>query len=170
LEKNHLLGLSPEKGRFRAFLLASLKNFLANEWDKSQRIKRGGGMEMLSLDWQNADERYQTQPLDELSPDKLYDRAWAMTLLSRVLEKLTVAHAETAWFGALKACLTVDRGSMNYAEVAVDLGMSEGAVRVAVHRLRRHYRELLRAEIAGTLVDAALVEDEMQALFRAFDS
>jgi RNA polymerase sigma factor (sigma-70 family) len=168
LEKNYLEGLSPEKGRFRAFLLASLKNFLANEWDKSQRKKRGGGLEILSLEWQDADKRYRIDPVDELSPEKLFDRAWAMTLLARVVEKLAGVYVGNESFEKLKPCLTAERGTINYAEVAGELGMSEGAVRVAAHRLRRQYREFLRAEIAETLVDPGLVEDEMSALFRAF--
>ena len=81
LEKNYLQGLTSEKGRFRAFLLAALKHYMANEWDKSQRQKRGGGVTPLTLDWGDADTRYQIDPADQLSPDRLYDRAWAMTLL-----------------------------------------------------------------------------------------
>ncbi len=149
-------------------MLASLKNFLANEWDKTQRQKRGGGQEILSLDWQDADTRYRIDPVDDLSPDKLYDRIWALTLLARVVEKLEALYVGNDSFGKLKPCLTADRASINYAEVANELGMSEGAVRVAAHRLRRQYREFLRAEIAETLVDTNLVEDELNALFRAF--
>lgn len=168
LEKNYLEGLTPERGRFRAFMLASLKNFLANEWDKTQRKKRGGGQEILSLDWHDADMRYRIDPVDQLSPDKLYDRIWALTLLARVVEKLEVFYVGNDSFDKLKSCLTVDRASINYADVAGQLGMSEGAVRVVVHRLRRQYREFLRAEIAETLVDTSLIEDELDALFRAF--
>lgn len=168
LEQNYLEGLTPERGRFRAFMLASLKNFLANQWDKSQSQKRGGGLEFLSLDWQDADTRYGVDPVDQLSPDKLFDRVWAVTLLSRVIEKLTQLYHGSPSFEHLKSCLTVDRGSIDYAKVADQLGMSEGTVRVAAHRLRRQYRELLRTEIQETLVDTALVEDELNALFRAF--
>lgn len=168
LEKNYLEGLTPERGRFRAFMLASLKNFLANEWDKTQRQKRGGGQEILSLDWQDADTRYRIDPVDDLSPDKLYDRIWALTLLARVVEKLEALYVGNDSFEKLKPCLTADRASINYGEVANELGMSEGAVRVAAHRLRRQYREFLLAEIAETLVDTNLVEDELNALFRAF--
>ena len=170
LEKNPFPDLSPANGRFRSYLLVSLKNFLANDWDKNRRIKRGGGVEILSLDWHNADERYQTQPVDHLSPDKLFDRAWAMTLLGRVLEKLAVMHAQTPWFEALKICLTADRRLMDYSEVAENLTMSEGAVRVAVHRLRAQYRELLRTEIGETLVNQELVQEELNSLFQSFDS
>ncbi len=167
-EKNFLDGLNPERGRFRFFLLAALKHFLANEWDKSQRQKRGGGVELLSLDWQDAESRYRIDPADQLSPDKLYDRAWALTLLERVMHRLQLANAENDYFLSLKPCLTAERRAINYPEVAETLGISESAVRVAVHRLRRQYRELLRAEIAETLADPAQLEDELQALYLAF--
>lgn len=170
LEKNPFPDLSPENGRFRSYLLVSLKNFLANNWDKNSRIKRGGGVEILSLDWHNANERYQTQPVDHLSPDKLFDRAWAMTLLSRVLEKLAEIHAKTPWFADLKVCLTVDRHLMNYCEVAEKVNMSEGAVRVAVHRLRAQYKQLLHEAIGETLVNQELVKEEINSLFQSFES
>jgi RNA polymerase sigma factor (sigma-70 family) len=168
LEKNHLDGLSPERGRFRSFLLAALKHFLANEWDKSQSKKRGGGVSLLSLDWQDAESRYRIEPADQLSPDKLYDRAWALTLLERVLRRLERANEGNAYFSELKPCLTTERGAIDYPEVAARLGMSENALRVAVHRLRKQYRELLRAEISETLADPQLLDDELQALYGAF--
>lgn len=168
LEKNGLDGLGPERGRFRSFLLAAMKNFLANEWDKSRTRKRGGGVVPLSLDWQDADSRYRIEPADKLSPDKLYDRAWALTLLERVLQQLEAVNANNEYFQQLKPCLTTERRSIQYPDVARQLGISESAVRVAAHRLRRQYRELLRAEIAGTLADPGLLEDELQALYGAF--
>ena len=168
LEKKFFDGLSPERGRFRFFLLAALKHFLANEWDKSQRQKRGGGVELLSLDWQDAESRYRIDPADQLSPDKLYDRAWALTLLERVMHRLQMANVENEYFLSLKPCLTAERRAIDYPEVAETLGISESAVRVAVHRLRKQYRELLRAEIVETLADPAQLEDELQALYRAF--
>ena len=171
LEKNYLEGLRSEKGKFRAFLLASLKHFLANEWDKSQRQKRGGGVTVLSLDWQDADTRYQIDPADMLSPDKLFDRAWAVTLLERVIVRLRdecAADGRSALFDRLKPFLMVGRSAIPHAQAAAELGMAEGAVRVAVHRLRRRYRQLLREEIAQTLSDPAQVDEEMRALFNAF--
>lgn len=168
VEKNFLDGLSPERGRFRFYLLAAMKHFLANEWDKSQRQKRGGGAVVLSLDWQDAETRYRIEPADQLSPDKLYDRAWALTLLERVMHRLETANAGNGYFFSLKPCLTAERQTINYPMVAENLGISESAVRVAVHRLRRQYRELLRMEIAETLADPAQLEDELQALYRAF--
>ena len=166
--RKDLDGLSPELGRFRAFLLAALKNFLANEWDKSQRLKRGGGVIFLPLGCQGAEERYSIEPTHHLTPDKLYDRAWAITLLERVLDRLESANSGNPAFAALKPFLTVARHEMDYPAVALELGMSEGAVRVAVHRLRKQYRECLKAEIAGTLADPDQLEDELRALYAAF--
>lgn len=168
LEKNYLDGLSPERGRFRAFLLVALKHFLANEWDKSQSQKRGGGASILSLDWQDAEFRYRIEPVDQLSPDKLYDRAWALTLLERVLQRLELSNDGNAYFQELKPCLTTERRAIDYTEVAARVGMTENALRVAVHRLRKQYRQLLRAEISETLADPQLLEDELQALYGAF--
>jgi len=171
LEKNYLEKLDSEKGKFRAFLLASLKHFLANEWDKANSLKRGGGTVPLSLDWQNADTRYQIDPPDHLSPDKLFDRAWAVTLLERVIQHLrdeNVSGGNEKVFEALKPFLTMGKSAIPYGETAELLGMTESAVRVTVHRLRKRYRELLRAEIAQTLSDPAQVEEEVRALFSAF--
>ena len=171
LEKNYLAGLSAGRGRFRAFLLASLKHFLANEWDKSQRQKRGGGVAPLSLDWETADTKFQVAATAEPSPDKAFDREWAVTLLARVIERLR-AECETEGkarqFEQLKVFLTAGKGVASHADVAQALGMDEGAARVAAHRLRKRYRELLRDEIAHTLADPAQVDEEMRALFGAF--
>lgn len=171
LAKNYLDGLSSDKGKFRAFLLASLKHFLANEWDRANRQKRGGHAEHLSLDWQSADDRYQFDLAGPLAPDMLYDRAWAVTLLERVLTRLRDEHAEAdkaTFFEHVKPFLMVGKGAIPYAQAAEELGLAEGAVRVAVHRLRRRYRELLREEIAQTLSDPAQAGEELQALFAAF--
>jgi DNA-directed RNA polymerase specialized sigma24 family protein len=171
LAKNYLEKLSSEKGRFRAFLLASLKHFLANEWDRTNRQKRGGGVAPLSLDWQDADTRFRIDPADHLSPDKLFDRAWAVTLLERVIAHLAEENAaedKVRLFERLRPFLMVGSSAIPYAQAAVQLGMNEGAVRVAVHRLRRRYRELLRQEIGQTLAKPERIEEEIQALFRAF--
>ncbi len=171
LAKNYLEGLSTERGRFRAFLLASLKHFLANEWDKSQRQKRGGGVIHLSLDWQTADSKFQVAATTEPSPDQAYDREWALALLSLVIECLQaecVADGKAKLFEQLKVFLAEGKGETAQSEVAKALGMEEGAVRVAVHRLRKRYRQLLRDEIANTLSDPAMVDEEMRALFGAF--
>lgn len=173
LAKNYLEGLSEERGRFRAFLLAALKNFLINEWKYAQRQKRGGGETLLSLDWETADTKFQVAATNEPSPDRAFDREWALALLGKVIERLQVecdAEGKGRLFERLKAFLTAGKGEAAHAEVARGLGMEEGAVRVAVHRLRKRYRVLLRAEIAQTLSDAAMVDEEMRALFGAFES
>ena len=171
LAKNYLKGLSAERGRFRAFLLTALKHFLINEWDRARCQKRGGGAAHLSLDWQTADTQFQIAATAELSPDKAFDREWALTLLAKVIERLRVecdADGKLKQFEQLKLFLTVGKGAVSYGDVAKTLGMDEPAVRVAAHRLRKRYRQLLRDEIAQTLSDPTQVAEEMQALFGAF--
>ena len=171
LAKNYLEGLSAERGRFRAFLLAALKNFLTNEWKKSQRLKRGGGDTVLSLDWETADTKFQVADTNEPSPDKTFDREWAVALLALVIEKLRAecaAEGKAKPFEQLKVFLTAPKGTISYADAAHALGVDEGTARVAAHRLRKRYRELLRDEIAHTLADPAMVDEEMRALFGAF--
>ena len=171
LAKNFLANLDSERGKFRAFLLASLKHFLANEWDKSQAQKRGGGAVNLSLDWQTADTKFRVAATAEPSPDKAFDREWALALLARVIERLQsecVAEGKGKLFEQLKTFLMAGGGDSAQAEVAKSLGMEEGAVRVAIHRLRKRYRVLLRDEIANTLSDEVMVDEEMRALFGAF--
>ena len=173
LEKNYLEGLSSERGRFRAFLLASLKHFLANEWDKATRQKRGGGARHLSLDWQSAGERYHFDPPDHASPDRLFDREWALALLERVIRRLRdecVADGKENLFEQAKGYLMVGQAAIPYAQAALELGMDEGAVRVAVHRLRRRYRQILRDEIAQTLSDPGGVDEELRSLQAALAS
>jgi RNA polymerase sigma-70 factor (ECF subfamily) len=171
LEKNYLEDLTAERGKFRAFLLASLKHFLANEWDKSQRRKRGGNKVHLSLDWQTADTRFQIAAANAPGPDQAFDREWAMALLAKVIERLRgecQADGRSGQFEQLKIFLTAGKGAASYADAAKSLGMEEGAARTAAHRLRKRYRELLRDEISQTLADPSLVEEEMCALFGAF--
>lgn len=171
LEKNFLANLDSERGKFRAFLLAALKHFLANEWDKAQAQKRGGGETHLSLDWQTADTKFQVAAQNEPSPDKAFDREWALALLAKVIERLqaeSTAEGKGKLFEQLKVFLMAGKSESAQAEVARTLGMEEGAVRVAVHRLRKRYRVLLRDEIAHTLSDAKMVDEEMRALFGAF--
>ena len=171
LQRNYLEGLSVEKGRFRSFLLGALKHYLSNEHDRANRLKRGGGGSLLSLDWESADQRYQIEPPDYSSPDRLYDRAWAMALLEQVLERLrgeSVADGKPEVFERLRPFLMLDREHAPYAEAALALQQSEGAVRVMVHRLRRRYKVLLRAEIAHTLAEPEQAEEELKALFAAF--
>ncbi len=171
LEKNFLANLDNEKGRFRAFLLAALKHFLVNEWDKSQAQKRGGGAAHLSLDWQTADTKFQVAATSEPSPDKAFEREWALALLARVIERLQaecVADGKGKLFEQLKTFLMAGGGDSAQAAAAKSLEMEEGAVRVAIHRLRKRYRALLRDEILNTLADESQVDEEMRALFGAF--
>jgi RNA polymerase sigma-70 factor (ECF subfamily) len=170
LEKNYLEGVTSEKGKFRSFLLMALKRFLANEWDRANCQKRGGGVSPLSLDWQDAETRYQINPANELSPDKFYDRAWAVVVLERVITRLQAesrTEGKAALYDQLKPFLIMGKGEIPYADAAAAMKMSEGAVRVAVHRFRRRYRELLRDEITQTLANPAQADEEMQALFSA---
>jgi RNA polymerase sigma-70 factor (ECF subfamily) len=171
LEKNYLAGLSAERGRFRAFLLASLKHFLINEWKKSRRQKRGGGETLLSLDWQTADTQFQVAATNEPSPDRAFDREWALALLAKVIGRLQTectADGRAKQFAQLKIFLTAGKGAFSHAAAAKTLDMEETAVRVAVHRLRKRYRVLLRDEISQTLADESQVDEEMRALFGAF--
>ena len=171
LEKNSFASLNAGKGKFRAFLLASVKHFLANARDKAHTLKRGGGSIPLSLDWQTADTQFQVAATGEPSPDQAFDREWAVALLARVIERLQnecAADGKAKLFEQLKLFLTAGNDEPAQSEVAQALGMETGAVRVAIHRLRKRYRQLLRDEIAHTLTDQAMVDDEIRALFGAF--
>jgi len=173
LRKDILANLGSEKGRFRAFLLASLKHFLANEWDKAQTQKRGGGNLPLSLDWQTADTKFQVAATNEPSPDRAFDREWALALLAKVINRLqseSEADGKAKLFDQLKMFLMAGKSESAQSDVAKALDMEEGAVRVAIHRLRKRYRQLLRDEIANTLTDSAMVDEEMRALFGAFSA
>lgn len=167
LEANALRDTSRDKGRFRAFLLASLNHWMINTWKRETRQKRGGGIPTLSFDWEEAESGLKLEPADDRSPDRLFDREWALTLLGKVLDELEATCREEAnlQFEKLKPCLTADSSRIPYASLAAELNMSEGALRVAVHRLRKRYRALLTHEIARTLSSPEAVEDEMQALF-----
>jgi RNA polymerase sigma factor (sigma-70 family) len=167
LRKDYLQVVSPDKGRFRSFLLMALKRFLANEWDRARAQKRGGGQRALSLDTDTAEQRYRIEPADTLSADRIFERRWALTLIERVLAKLRAefeAAGRTVGFEQLKAFLTVGRDAISYADVALSLGQSEGALRVAVHRLRKRFRELFQTEIAKTVAGPDDIEAEIRHL------
>jgi RNA polymerase sigma-70 factor (ECF subfamily) len=173
LERKHLRLADRERGRFRTFLLTSLKHFLINEWNKAQAGKRGGGRRLLSLDAEATETRFVAEPADGASPDKEFDRRWAMVLLERVLEELARdfggderAHV----FEVLKPCLAGEELQDSYAEIGLRLGMSESNVKVTVHRLRRRYVELLRAEIGRTLGEQTAIDHEIQELFAALNN
>jgi len=167
IEKDYLGDITPGTGRFRSFLLTALNHFLANEWDRTQARKRGGRASILSIDSQDAEERYRFEPVEHVTPERLFEQRWALTVLERVLVRLRaefVAGEKAGLFEALKGFLAVDEPAASYAEVAARTGLKEGTVKVAVHRLRRRYGELLRAEIAETVQDPAEVEDEVRHL------
>ena len=168
LARGDIAGLRRENGKFRAFLLAAMKHFLANEYDRSQRVKRGGGAPHLPLDWQQADLRFRLADETALTPDAAYDREWATALLERVLTLLANEAGDAERFALLKPYLSLDREAIPYATVAKAMNLDEGAIRVAVHSLRKRYRALLREEIARTLAGPDLVEEELGALMSAF--
>ena len=170
LGKDALAHVDRAKGRFRTFLLASLKHFLADERDRAHAQKRGGGEAAISLDACEAEERYALEPRDELSPDRLFDRRWALAVIGQALARLGAEYAASgkgALFDALKAQLTAPGGGPSYAEIGAAFGMNEGAVKVAVHRLRQRYGAALRAEIAETVGTAEEVEAELRHLLDA---
>lgn len=170
LAKNYLAEADESRGRFRSFLLAALKHFLANEWHKARAQKRGGGQIPISIDFGTAETSFHHEPADTLTPEKIYERRWALTLLEQVLQRLRQEYARTGreqLFEQLKPTLTEASRAVRYAEIAVRLNLSEGAVKVAVHRLRLRYREVLRAEIADTVASPGEVEDELRNLFAA---
>lgn len=172
-EPRRLSRVDAEKGRFRAFLLASFNHWMAGEWKRGARIKRGGGVSPLSLDWEDAETGLALDPADERSPDKLYDREWALALLEKVLadlQRASVEEGNAAQFEQLKPCLTTDSSRIPYADLAARLDTTEGAARVAVHRLRKRYRHLLTKEIRRTLASPEFVEEEMRSLFTALAS
>jgi RNA polymerase sigma factor (sigma-70 family) len=170
LEKNFLVQVNQARGRFRSFLLASLKHFLANEWNKAKAQKRGGGKIFVPIDLANTETSFGFEPADNLTAEKIFERRWALTLLDHVLRRLREEHVRDGkekLFEQLKPTLTEDSRNVRYTEIAARLGTSEGAVKVAVHRLRQRYRELFRAEIADTVADPGEVEDEIRNLFAA---
>jgi RNA polymerase sigma factor (sigma-70 family) len=170
LEKDLLALATPERGRFRSFLLTALKNFLANEWNKAHAKKRGGMRPVLSLDFDAGDSRYDLEPGHELTPERLYERKWALTLLDRVLDRLReeyAAEGKAELFESLRPFIGGGPVDAAYADVAKTLGISAGAAKVAAHRLRKRYRDVLRDELAQTVADPADVDDEINWLFQA---
>lgn len=168
LEKNTMAAADQERGRFRAFLLTACKRFLTNEHQKAHAVKRGGGVSHVSLDFELGESKYGTQAVDTLTPDRLFEQQWAMTLLARVLERLEQemnAKGKGDQFVHLRRLLAGSGRTAAVSGVAGELGLSEGAVKVAAHRLRQRYRELLREEIGQTVADPDEVDDEIRSLF-----
>lgn len=170
LEKDFLEKVRPKPGKFRSFLLKALKHFIANERARAATQKRGGGRKVLSLEFENAERRYALEPADALSPEKIFDKAWALTVLERTttrLEAELVARGKQELFDNLKAYIPVEGGSVPYRDVAAKLSMTEGAIKTTVHRLRRRCRELLRDEIAQTVASEDQIDEEIRGLFTA---
>ena len=172
----HLLGkgdirlADPARGRFRSFLLTACKNFVVNREEAERAVKRGGGRELLSLDFVDAENRFRLEAVEHDTPETLFEAAWARALLDRVMALLSrdyEARGQGALFEALQEGLAGGDGAGPHAETAAELGLTEGAVKVAAHRMRRRFRELLRAEIAETLPSPSEIEDEIRALFEA---
>jgi RNA polymerase sigma factor (sigma-70 family) len=167
LEKKYLRLADPGRGKFRAFLLTALKNFLVNEWEKARTQKRGGGQFVIPLDTEIAESRYAAEPLQALTLDQVYEKRWALTLIEAALVLLRENYEGTGRlpvFENLKGFIWGDASTLSYAEAASLLGLNEGALKVAVHRLRGRYRELLRAEIAKTVATPGQVDEELQHL------
>jgi RNA polymerase sigma factor (sigma-70 family) len=165
LDGRYLDRADPEKGRFRAFILTSLKFFLADEADRNRAQKRGGG-NLLSLEISSGEERYQRDPAHHETPERIFERRWALSVLDRVVEKLRnefVHHGRPEHFERLKVFL-LGQSDAPYATLAREMNTSEGALKVAIHRLRKRYRELFRQEIADTVADPAEVESELRFL------
>jgi RNA polymerase sigma-70 factor (ECF subfamily) len=164
LSRDDLAGLQPEAGRFRAWLLACMKHFLANLWEANRAQKRGGGLEPLALDDADAERRYLEEPSTAAGPDALYERRWALTVMFAEVEVLKAEYEDSgrgAVFTALQPALAGEL-PRTYAEVGAELGLSEAAVKVAVHRLRRRYAEALRARLADTVASSAEVEVDVE--------
>ncbi len=170
LEKELLAQANPDRGRFRSFLLTAMQNFLTNEWRKAQATKRGGGQRVLSLDFQASDSRLSFEPGHDWTAERIFERNWGITLLEHVLTRLrdeyTTAGKEKL-FAALRPFISSNRDEGSFAMLAEQLEMTEGAAKVAAHRLRKRYRELLRAELAQTVADPADVDAEIAWLFNA---
>lgn len=170
LEKDWLAAADRERGRFRTFLLMALKRFLANEWDRSQTQKRGGGVKIINME---AAESISIPDPQVTNAESLFERRWAFTLLESVMDRLRDEHeaaGRITQYEQLKPCLTVARGSIDYEALGAALGMQPASARSSVHRLRKRFRELFRDEVSSTVADPADVEDEMRAVIAALGS
>lgn len=169
LTRRDLLTVHPCKGRFRTFLLTTLSHYLSNRWDRSQALKRGGGMELLSLDGTDSEDRYRYEPAGDVTPETLFERAWASRMLDTVFARLreqSESEGQLERFHVMKGFLLGDRGDLPYADAARQLGMSEQAVKSAIHRLRARFRETFREEIARTVGSQDEIDDELRHLIR----
>ena len=170
LEREFLQRVEPDKGRFRTFLRTALRRFLANEWDKVRAQKRGGHIIMLAFDTTMAEDRLQLEPVDERSPDRAYDRRWALALLEEAssrLEREYVLAGKLEEFEALRPHLIADRGAIPYDELGLTLGCTPATARVTMHRLRQRFREVFRATVADTVASREEFESEYRHILEA---
>jgi RNA polymerase sigma-70 factor (ECF subfamily) len=170
LAHNWVARADRHKGRFRSFLLMVLKRFLANEWEKAKTLKRGGQVRLVPLLLDTAETRYSQEPADTSTPEEVFEKQWALTLLQTVLQRLRQEYARKGkgeLFSRLEPSLVGSRETQPYGSLAAELGMTEGAVKVAVSRLRERYRKYLREEIAHTVASPVQVDEELRHLFRA---
>jgi RNA polymerase sigma-70 factor (ECF subfamily) len=171
LKKEYLQSAEREKGRFRTFLLVALKHFLANEWDRQHAQKRGGHAPILSIDQEEAESRLALESARSLQPDALFDRQWAVTLLDRTLSRLReeyVATGRAKLFEHLRGCLAKDESAPPYGQIAAELNLTDAAVKMAAHRLRARYRDILREEIRDTVHSPQEIDEEIRHLFASF--
>lgn len=168
LERRAFEAADPERGRFRAFLLTACKRILINEWHKDRAVKRGGGRRPLSFDFDSGESKLGLVAADTLTPDELYDQKWAITLLERVMDQLRAEYAakdRLAYFETLKNYLAGSPQDASFATAAQALGISDTTAKVAAHRMRKRYRELLRGEIAQTVERPEEIDEEIRDLF-----
>ncbi len=173
LDKRRLSGVSPKPGKFRSFLLTSLKNFVANEIDRARAQKRGGSHTILSLNFGNAENQYVLEPAHQMSPEKLFEKSWALTVLKQAMNQLEAEFAslnKQRLFDHLRVYLVAETDAIPYRDVAAQLRMTEGAVKTAVHRLRSRYRELLRYEVAQTVATQEQIDEEISDLLAALST
>jgi len=166
LEKRYLKSVDANLGKFRTFLLTSMTHFLANEWDKSQAQKRGGGQQLISFEDATAEERYRLEPVEHTTPETLFERRWAQTVMGVVLDRLA-AETDEQRFEVLKRFLLEDKGAVSYDEAAALLGMSVAAITSAVHRMRGRFSALLVEEVSNTVDTPQAVEPELRHLLAA---
>ncbi len=172
LQKNFLQAVDRQKGKFRTFLLASLKNFLANDWNRQQTIRRGKQFSFVSWDDETIENRYAQESSHQLDAERLFERSWAFMVLEKVMQELKreyVAAGKTELFTTVQVYLSGEKNRVPYAEVMATLNMSESAVKMSVLRLRRRFAALLRAEIAQTVTSPTEVDEEVRHLFAAFN-
>jgi RNA polymerase sigma factor (sigma-70 family) len=170
LEKHYLEEFDSERARFRTFLLASFRHYAANERERERTQKRGSGQILLPMDVQDAERSYRLEPSHDLNPEKLYEQRWAMTLLERALTRLRREYGSIPHFDEIKSLLTGNPSGSSYKELAASLGTTEGALKVAVHRLRRKFGGLLREEIKDTVAGPDDADDELRYLLSVLSS